>query len=42
MEGPYELANWQGRFTVRIAEYTKTPSETKVTGNSFYVVLSIF
>jgi hypothetical protein len=29
------------RVRARIAEYTKTLSETKVTGNSFYIVFYI-
>jgi hypothetical protein len=41
MEGPYESANLKGRLTVRITEYTKTPSETKVAGNLFCIIFSI-
>jgi hypothetical protein len=41
MEGHYESANRQGRLRARIVEYIKTPSETKVIGNSFCIVFSI-
>jgi hypothetical protein len=35
------LANRQGGLRARIAEYTKTLSETKVASNSFYIVFCI-
>jgi hypothetical protein len=41
MEGIYESANRQCRLKARIAQYIKSPSEIKVTGNSFYIVFSI-
>jgi hypothetical protein len=41
MEGPYESVNQQGRLRARIVEYTKPLSETKVVGNSIYIVLCI-
>jgi hypothetical protein len=41
MEGPYESANQQGRLAARIAGYTKSLSDKKVTGNSFCIVVSI-
>jgi hypothetical protein len=41
IEGPYELADRQGRLRARIVEYIKTPSETKVAGSSFRIVFSI-
>jgi hypothetical protein len=37
----HSKANRQGRLRARIAQYIKTPSETKVVGNSFYIVFSI-
>jgi hypothetical protein len=41
IEDPYESRNRQGRLMPRIAEYTKTPSETNATGNSSFIVFSI-
>jgi hypothetical protein len=41
MEGPYEPANRQHRLTAWIEGYIKTPSVTKIVGNSFYIVFSI-
>jgi hypothetical protein len=41
MEDPYESTNQQGRLRARIAEYTKPPSDTKVIGNTIYIVLCI-
>jgi hypothetical protein len=41
MKDPYESVNQQGRLTATIAGYTKTPSDTKVAGNSFCLVVSI-
>jgi hypothetical protein len=39
MEGRYESANHQDRSTAMIAGYTITPSDTKITCNSFFIVL---
>jgi hypothetical protein len=39
MEGWYESANRQDRLTAMIAGYTITLSDTKVTCNSFFIVL---
>jgi hypothetical protein len=39
MEERYELANHQDRLTAMIAGYTIIPSDTKVAGNSFFIVL---
>jgi hypothetical protein len=39
MEGQYESVNQQGRLMARIAGYTKILSDTKITDNSFFIVL---
>jgi hypothetical protein len=39
MEGRYESTNHQDRLTTMIPWYTITPSDTKVTYNSFFIVL---
>jgi hypothetical protein len=39
MEDRYESANRQDRLTTIIAEYTITPSDTKVADNLFFIIL---
>jgi hypothetical protein len=39
MEDRYESVNHHDRLTAMIAGYTITPSDTKVVGNSFFIVL---
>jgi hypothetical protein len=40
MEGRHESKNRQGRLTPRIAGYIIILSDTKVTDNSFFIVLT--
>jgi hypothetical protein len=39
MQGRYESANSQGRLMIMIVGYTIISSDTKIAGNSFFIVL---